>query len=187
MAKLVIFRLPVSEVSGSDTFEVEYKPLAGDGYTSPVGLYAFNASIAGDASGGTLRVQVVYDRTYTAVPYTFVAQADGSSLGTATELPFRFFHRTSKVWNPQFDELALESKLEGPARFSVAHNPPPFLADSTPLQEQGGPDYPQSAVAVANAENLTLDFRGQIMLFRRDVRDKVPYPTIMAALRDRHP
>lgn len=90
MAVASSWKLPDNTpVTGTGNMNAEYRPLGGDGWTSPLAEYAIECTETGDASGGTVSMTIEKDDRFEwALAYVGINLSGGAA--AATPVPVQF-------------------------------------------------------------------------------------------------
>ena len=156
---------------------IEWFPLAGDGETAPLGMYAVDVNADGDASGDPLQIVVHPDERYTTMPAYMTAKMSGAANQD-------YWMQAVASDGDRFEHYGA-LQVRSPGGTSVAISTcriPPFLM---PPRRQTRTTL-ESPYFFFQSDNpgATYSFRllMRLFCFGPDVRNKVAYPILAANL-----
>ena len=156
---------------------IQWFPLSGDGYASPVGMYTFEIQADGDASGGHVRVVLHPDERYTSMPVFLEAKM----YGTANQ---DFWIGCSCADGDSYETYgALQVRTVGATDLALAHaaDLPGFLMPPAKRTDAAG-EYPHIFLQTDNSNGFLYQLKGRLFCFAADAREKVPYQLFSANL-----
>lgn len=158
-------------ITGGGGGRVRYTPLGGDGFVSPRTMVDFSINRAGDATGGNNTVTVFMDTNYIGVISLLRVFTPTDPADFAIGIGPNGSASNSYAWN----RSVVTNPIGSP---SVILVPPALLME----EEQPGGPKPFTNAVTPNVTGVTFELRGQVFLFDRFARDKVPLEVIYSSV-----
>lgn len=171
MAVTKEFFFPDTPAAGDN---VELVPLAGNGYTAPHSYYAFDIQADGDATGGSLIVQIRFDERYTSImPYVM-----DRTNSIAANVTIQFLLASTNV-DLLVEDGVLVFSASLPSDFTW--EPPPLIIQGQPRQASGL-TFPYIRLETANVDSEDHQVFGRVYNFKIDALKHVALPVLLSVL-----
>ncbi len=157
--------LPAQPATGS----VVYRPLGGDGYTSPMSAYLVRLfGIAGDASGGVASLDLFTDPQFESV-FSFVSLA-ATSPAASEAVRFDLYQRDAAAGGISRWEFPGTLSFNADVGSICSFAPPPLF------------DIGRLSMNTDNVDTETYFMAALVYNFARDAAQKTPLATLLASL-----
>jgi hypothetical protein len=159
--------LPIRTGPGITTQGVRYEPLGGNGLVAPHAQYSIdNFETTGDASGGVINQTITCDPRYSCLLAFVSTTASGGTISAAVGC--RIVIRTTSAF--EWAVAGLGSYVSPDATSRLHWSPDPVF------------DFDQIRIRWDNVDAASFRSDCIIYLFEKNVKQKVPLPTLLACL-----
>lgn len=172
MSVLLTVQLPDQPTTG----DLEYIPLGGDGFTAPKFAYMLrNASVVGDAGGGTIRIDLLMDPRFSSLISYVTGEVQQAS---TADIEFLFKVAGDRVPAQIFQGDALSNALSS-SEIGITWRPAPVILPGGTMASP-----PEVSWRVANVLADVLRLTALIFCFDIRVRELLPMGPLLFARGD---
>ncbi len=152
---------------------VTYEPLGGNGYDAPLAAYIFANVVQGDASGGYIENNIVFDDQFTAIVQyvTLMARGGAADVDYIMNLRCREPEDIKQTGTVQYNAIT----SLGASAYDAAYIWDLPVVVCTPLKQNDGTlQAPYLRAWTNNNNNEDIRLGGRMFLFKKDAKEKVP-------------